>query len=67
MRSLCNKINLKLKFCTENRIKNSPVVLSNDPEVLKKTSRSFWKSFPSAVFYPVFIWKGLKSQLDLSA
>lgn len=46
MRSLCNKINLKLKFFTENRVKNFPMVLSNDPEVLKKTSGSFLEVLP---------------------
>lgn len=55
MRSLCNKINLNLKFFTENRVKNFPMVLSNDPEVLKKTSRSFLEVLPKRRFFILFL------------
>lgn len=55
MRSLCNKINLKLKFCTENRIKNSPMIFSKLPEVLKKTSGSFLEVLPKRRFFILFL------------
>lgn len=60
MHSLCNKINLKLKFYTVSHVKNFPMVLSNVPEVLKKHPEVFWKSFPSAVFLSCFYLEGIK-------